>query len=103
MLVDVEHHQRNLVVHAEARCRRIHDGKPPVQDLDIGKLVEFLGVGILVRIGIIYAVYGFCKKYRIRLYLYGKLLLYLVLDDQTNVLFLLLVQYSYQEKKYHLN
>ena len=56
VIVDVEHDERNLVVHAERRRRRIHDLQALVQDFDVLERLELLRIGELVRIAVVDAV-----------------------------------------------
>ena len=56
MVIDVEDEKRDLVVHAEARGRRVHDVQALVEDLDVRQRIKLLRIGILVRIAVIDAI-----------------------------------------------
>jgi len=54
---DVEHHDRDLVVHAEGEGGGIHDLEPAPEGVAVGDRLETLGPGIGPRIRIIDAVH----------------------------------------------
>ena len=57
VLAEIENHDRNLVVHAQAECRGIHDLELAADALLEAHPVKALGIRVFLRIGIVRVVY----------------------------------------------
>src|SRR5687767_6987245 len=55
--LQVEHHNRELIVHAEGDGGGVHHFQPTAEHLEVGDRLEHLGIGLHHRVGVIHPVH----------------------------------------------